>query len=130
MAAESEQRVLSTLVSLDETIAQIGKMVALGRDVVEGDEFLPLAAQQLGVRLGHDVAALPEGWRAKYPDIPWSAIRALRNRLAHDYHEIDFEILWDVFSRDVPALQTALSEDLELAKGARETTRDAEGDRQ
>jgi uncharacterized protein with HEPN domain len=51
--------------------------------------FLPLAAAQLGIRLGHDVAALPAEWRESRPGIPWHSIRGLRNRLAHNYHEID-----------------------------------------
>lgn len=57
MPAEPDERIRSALIGLDQTTTQIGKIVALGREAVEGDEFLPLAAQQLGV-FSVDVPAL------------------------------------------------------------------------
>src|SRR5688500_12482211 len=87
-----------SIVELERTLARIEKLAAMGRAAVENDDFLPLAAQQLGVRLGHDAMALPEDWRDARPYIPWRSIRGLRNRLAHDYHQIDFDIVWSVFA--------------------------------
>lgn len=104
-----------TIVELDRTLAQIEKLAAMGRTAVENDEFLPLAAQQLGVHLGHDAMALPEDWRDARPYIPWRSIRGLRNRLAHDYHQIDFDIVWSIFTHDVPSLRTAMAADVERA---------------
>lgn len=57
------RRVAVALVNLDETLEKIAKIVDKGRAMVERDEFLPLAAQQLGVRLSHGAAAEPEEWR-------------------------------------------------------------------
>lgn len=114
--AELPSRLALALVHLDETLRRITELVALGRETVEGDPFLPLAAEQLGIRLGHDVEALPEQWRAERPAIPWHSIRGLRNRLAHDYHEIDFDLLWDAYAVAVPGIRAGLSEDLAAAR--------------
>jgi len=113
---ELTHRVALSLVNLAETLDQITQLVALGRERVEKDTFLPLAAEQLGIRLGHDVAALPDEWRAGHRRIPWHSIRGLRNRLAHDYHEIDFDILWDVYESAVPDMQAELAADFEVAQ--------------
>lgn len=46
----------------------------------------------------------------------WPRIVAMRNRLVHDYLNIDQDILWDVVSVDIPALAeriAAIVEDLE-----------------
>ncbi|MGH8827782.1 MAG: HepT-like ribonuclease domain-containing protein, partial [Jiangellaceae bacterium] len=93
------------------TLSQIEQLAALGRETVERDTFLPLAAQQLGIRLGHDAAALPDSWREARAAVPWRSIRGLRNRLAHDYHQIDFEILWSVFTEHVPEIRRVLATD-------------------
>jgi uncharacterized protein with HEPN domain len=39
-----------------------------------------------------------------YPQIPWLELVSLRNRLIHGYDSIDFDILWEIVNRDLPAL--------------------------
>jgi uncharacterized protein with HEPN domain len=102
-------RIAATLLNLEETLSEITKLVARGRDVVEDDDFLPMAAQFLGIRLGEDVSNLTEEWRDAHPEVPWHDIRSLRNRLAHDYHSINFDLLWKAFSTGVPAMREMLA---------------------
>ncbi len=39
-----------------------------------------------------------------HPEIPWREIRRMRNKVAHGYLAIDFDIVWDVVKRELPAL--------------------------
>lgn len=39
-----------------------------------------------------------------YPDIPWAAITAMRNRLIHAYFDIDLDRVWDTLVDDLPSL--------------------------
>jgi len=41
--------------------------------------------------------------------IPWPQITGMRNRLVHGYDVIDFDLLWDTVTHDVPPLITALA---------------------
>jgi len=41
----------------------------------------------------------------KYPNIPWRKIIGLRNRVAHGYDGIDFEIVWLSATENVPELK-------------------------
>ena len=52
--------------------------------------------------LGEAVKRLSSEFRLKHPDIPWSSIAGMRNRLIHDYDEIDLEQVWDTSQTDVP----------------------------
>ena len=45
---------------------------------------------------------------ADHPEIPWSAIIAMRNRLVHAYFEIDTDIVWVAVQQEIPALLVAL----------------------
>lgn len=40
--------------------------------------------------------------------IPWSAIRGMRNFHAHDYENVDLEIVWNTLIEDIPALKERL----------------------
>lgn len=44
------------------------------------------------------------GFLEQHPEIPWSIIRAMRNRVAHGYYELDFSIVWDTVLTDLPEL--------------------------
>ena len=46
--------------------------------------------------------------RSRYPEIPWSQIVSLRNRLIHGYDAVDFDILWQILTQDLPLLIAAL----------------------
>ncbi|MBC7960604.1 MAG: DUF86 domain-containing protein [Vallitaleaceae bacterium] len=39
-----------------------------------------------------------------YPNIPWNAMRGIRNRIIHDYEGLSHQILWDTLKKDIPKL--------------------------
>lgn len=42
------------------------------------------------------------------PHIPWEAMRGMRNRIAHGYHDIDFGVVWATVTDALPALTRQL----------------------
>jgi uncharacterized protein with HEPN domain len=44
----------------------------------------------------------------RHADIPWRAMRGMRNRIAHGYFEIDLDVVWDTVQSALPALLTVL----------------------
>lgn len=42
--------------------------------------------------------------RAQHPDVDWRRIAGLRDVVIHEYFGVDIEIVWDVVTREVPAL--------------------------
>lgn len=45
---------------------------------------------------------------ATHPAVPWRSIRNMRNRVAHGYFKIDYELLWDTMEAALPALLSEL----------------------
>lgn len=52
--------------------------------------------------IGEAANKIPEGVRNLYPQIPWEKMIGMRNRLVHDYPNIDYSILWQVLHEDIP----------------------------
>lgn len=44
----------------------------------------------------------------QYPTIPWNEIMGLRDIIAHEYHRIDEEEIFNVVKRDLPLLLTII----------------------
>jgi len=41
--------------------------------------------------------------------IPWTAVLGLRNRIVHDYGNVDMSIVYETLSRDLPELFKVIS---------------------
>lgn len=41
---------------------------------------------------------------ARHPEVPWEDIYLMRNRVAHGYFSVDFEIVWKTIQNDLPEL--------------------------
>ncbi|MFT3959900.1 DUF86 domain-containing protein [Propionivibrio sp.] len=58
-----------------------------------------------------------------HPEVPWRYMRGMRNRIAHGYFDINFDVVWDT-------LQTALPELLHQLPAVRKDAEDGyRGDR-
>lgn len=40
-----------------------------------------------------------------HPDIPWQAMRTMRNKLIHDYFTVDPVVVWQTVKTDLPAVK-------------------------
>jgi uncharacterized protein with HEPN domain len=52
--------------------------------------------------IGEASKNLPQNIKDKYQNIPWEEMYRLRNRIAHEYFGIDYEILWDIATKYLP----------------------------
>ena len=50
----------------------------------------------------------------RFPQIPWQAMRGVRNRIVHDYDGIQFHTLWAVLTENIPVLQAQLKDALDV----------------
>ena len=63
--------------------------------------------------IGEAAGKIPENIRETYPSVEWRKIADFRNVLAHEYFQIDFEIMWDIITNKLPGLITKIKEMLE-----------------
>jgi uncharacterized protein with HEPN domain len=46
---------------------------------------------------------------AQHRELEWRKIIGLRNRIVHDYFNIDVEIVWEILQKDLPKFKWKLS---------------------
>ena len=47
---------------------------------------------------------------ARHPEVPWSEIKGMREKLAHDYDTLSVRILWTTAMRELPALGNTIEQ--------------------
>ncbi len=75
---------------------------------LDTDRLLNLALTRLLEMIGEAANQVPREKQADYPEIPWPQVIGLRNRLIHGYDIVDFDILWQIVTTDLPPLIAAL----------------------
>jgi uncharacterized protein with HEPN domain len=54
--------------------------------------------------IGESASRIPSEVEEAYPQIPWTLMRAMRNRIVHDYFQVDEKLLWGTVQNDLPPL--------------------------
>lgn len=100
-AAEGRQtdRILGDVLIFAQTAA---RLVERGKSAYDNDEALRLAAEAILHKLGEGVNRLPETFIAAHPEVSWSAMKATRNLVAHQYEQVDYEIIWNALVHRLP----------------------------
>ena len=66
--------------------------------------------------MGEAVKKIPPEIRDRHPEIPWKYIAAMRDKLIHEYHGVDLEIVWEVIEKEIPSLKPKFEKILEELK--------------
>jgi uncharacterized protein with HEPN domain len=89
--------------------AQAIQCYIAGMDVIafEQDQKTYDAVERCLERISEAAAKLGDRASSLVPGQPWQAIRALGNRLRHEYDAIREDRLWDIVQIDLPPLSAA-----------------------
>lgn len=103
-----------------EVCDKAARLMGRGRAAYDADETLQLASEALMTRfreIGNRLLAKksqPGGAQlmADTPDIPWDDLRGIGNRTTHEYHALNYGIVWETLQRYVPIAATAIRQAL------------------
>jgi uncharacterized protein with HEPN domain len=105
---------------MDRDLAHIADIVqsahAIQRFVADIDQatFLADDLRQSAVLyqltlIGEACRRVSATFREAHPEVQWPAIIGLRNRIVHEYDDVDLDSVWTVVSKDLPELMVALA---------------------
>ena len=62
------------------------------------------------IQLSENAKKLTEDYKQKHNNIPWNAIYGLRNRIVHDYGNVDLNVVFETLKNDIPQLLEMITE--------------------
>jgi len=62
------------------------------------------------IQISENSDKLTDDFKTRHNNIPWRAIKGLRNRIVHEYGNVDLTIVYDTVKNDIPQLLAELRE--------------------
>lgn len=56
------------------------------------------------IQISENAKKLSDHYKLLHGNIPWSALSGLRNRIVHDYGNVDLNIVYETLKNDIPEL--------------------------
>ncbi|MDQ1257512.1 MAG: hypothetical protein QG656_2118 [Candidatus Hydrogenedentes bacterium] len=101
-------RLDSDLNRIRHMIEAISQAIDYAQDRTRSELEQDVPLQHLFVRnleiAGEAASRISPELRAAHPEIPWTRIMGMRNRLIHAYFEIDMDTVWSTVQHALPAL--------------------------
>lgn len=69
------------------------------------------------IQIGELANRVSEEIKGTGKNIPWRAIKGMRNLHAHDYENVDMEIVWNTLLEDIPMLRESLKNYCSISSG-------------
>lgn len=108
---------LVLLGDLDEALAVASEFVAgRSKDDFVSDRQARSAVMYELIVVGEAAGRLSEELRAAHPEIEWRQIISFRNRATHAYFTVDWDIVFDIVTDDLPRLRAAMAPIIESSE--------------
>ena len=89
---------------------RLNKIADAGRGQFEESWMARAAAERQLEIIGEAAGKLSEEFAQKHPHLPLAKARAMRNFIAHDYDDIDRDLVWEPVCASVPDLAAAVTD--------------------
>lgn len=94
------------------------RTIGMTFEAFEADDTITKACLYDFIVIGEAAINLPEEIKSRYPQIPWRLMGDMRNVIAHEYFQVELDIVWDTMQNYLPTLVAQLQDLLALEGGS------------
>lgn len=56
------------------------------------------------IQISESSVKLSQAFKNQHREIPWQAIKGMRNKIVHEYGDVDFSVIYQTITEDIPEL--------------------------
>lgn len=94
-----------------DAVKKLAEIVTAGRENFDNSWLVRSAAERQLEIIGEAAGKLSDQLQERRPDLPIREAKGMRNVIAHEYGEVDYDLLWHTMSTSVPQFAAALGKD-------------------
>jgi uncharacterized protein with HEPN domain len=106
MLQEDKERLQHIIFAAASIQRIVGDMTLL--DFYQSELHANTVIRYLGV-VGEAASRLSDDFKDAHPEVPWYKITGMRNRLVHDYFDIDLDTVWLAATVSLPTLREQIA---------------------
>lgn len=111
-----DQAYLTDIVHNAELIMHF--VAGVSREAFHHDEMRQMAVEKGIERIGEAMKHISEAIKQKYPNVDWSGYPRMRDRTTHGYWSVDYDIVWDTATQEIPDLSEQVAQILKHEFGS------------
>ncbi|MBU1615807.1 DUF86 domain-containing protein [bacterium] len=93
------QDILKALVDIDKFVAGMDF-----NNFLSDEKTKSAVVWQIQI-IGEATKNIPKSIREKYKEIPWKYMARMRDKIAHFYFGVDYDIVWEVIQKRLPEIK-------------------------
>ena len=78
------------------------------KEEIEADELLIDSIMFRIIQIAENNSRLTDQFKAEHSEVPWIAIKGMRNKIVHDYGYVDLTIVYDTVIHGIPDMYEKL----------------------
>ena len=78
------------------------------KEEIEADELLIDSIMFRIIQIAENNSRLTDQFKAEHSEVPWIAIKGMRNKIVHDYGYVDLTIVYDTVIHGIPEMYEKL----------------------
>lgn len=78
------------------------------KEEIEADELLIDSIMFRIIQIAENTSRLTDQFKAEHSEVPWIAIKGMRNKIVHDYGYVDLTIVYDTVIHGIPDMYEKL----------------------
>lgn len=76
----------------------------LTQNELESNEVLVDSVMFRLIQISENSDKLTDNFKEGHADVPWRAMKGMRNRIVHEYGNVDLAVVYDTIKNDIPKL--------------------------
>ena len=95
----------------EDLVFIVKHMKGVDKEELNGNELLLDSMMFRLIQISENAKKLSDMYKAEHSAIPWMAIYGLRNRIVHDYGNVDLDVIFSTLKNDIAELLNMIDTD-------------------
>jgi uncharacterized protein with HEPN domain len=97
------QHIMESIEQIEDYLVDV-----LEAEFMDSQQIQDAVLRRIGI-IGEAAKNVPDDFKEQHPGVPWQKMAGMRNKIIHEYFNIDVPLVWDTAKNDIPKLKEQIA---------------------